>query len=234
MTVPESIRKNVIRNWLEGIARDLIAANYRISVGMVSGIVTEARDIIGDIDLLRELALNLRKSELELKSFAFTVRLQNKLDILGISEDMAESAIEKLHIYCFTKNIEVSEFLSRTDYLIDLTNRVGIRIEEFDKYINEKIEILKRLEGNISKMAKERNELASIYKTTVRDLEEFQTLKPIHEQVINLRNELGEKDKIIQEKDIKIKLFKDQLENLNQNYPENDIVSQSNRNSETD
>ena len=154
MTVPESIRKNVIREWLEGIARDIIAANYGISAGMVSAIVTEARGLIEDIDLLRELALNWRKSRLDLKGFAFTVILQNKLDKLGISEDRAESAIEKLHIHCFTKNIEVSEFLSRTDYLIDLINRVGIRIEEFGKYIYEKTEILKRLDSDISKNGK--------------------------------------------------------------------------------
>jgi hypothetical protein len=43
---------------------------------------------------LREVALNLRKSELNLKGFAFTVRLQNKLDGIEISEDMAESAID--------------------------------------------------------------------------------------------------------------------------------------------
>ena len=217
---------------MEGIARDIIAANYGISAGMVSAIVTEARGLIEDIDLLRELALNWRKSRLDLKGFAFTVILQNKLDKLGISEDRAESAIEKLHIHCFTKNIEVSEFLSRTDYLIDLINRVGIRIEEFGKYIYEKTEILKRLDSDISKMAKERNELASVYKTTIRDLEEFQALRPIHQQVFNLRNELNEKDRIIQEKEMKIKQLEGQLENWNQNDPKKDIVSQSNRNRE--
>ena len=134
------------------------------------------------------------KSGFDLKGFVFTVRLQNKPDRLGISEDMAESAIEKLHIHCFTKNIEVSEFWSKTDYLIDLTNRVGIGIEEFDKYIYEKIEKLKLLDNDISNLAKKRNELESIYKTTVRDLEKFQALGLIHQQVINLRNELGKKE----------------------------------------
>ena len=81
-------------------------------------------------------------------------------------------------------------------------------------------------------MAKERNELASVYKTTIRDLEEFQALRPIHQQVFNLRNELNEKDRIIQEKEMKIKQLEGQLENWNQNDPKKDIVSQSNRNRE--
>jgi hypothetical protein len=67
--------------------------------------------------------------------------------------------------------------------------------------------------------------LESIYKTTVRDLKDFQALGLIHQQVINLRNEIGKKDKIIQEKDIEIRLLKEQLENLNPDDAEDGIVS---------
>ncbi|MDF0682532.1 MAG: hypothetical protein P0116_16360 [Candidatus Nitrosocosmicus sp.] len=52
MIVPETIKKNGIRQWLEGIPRDEIASNNGISVGMFSAIVTEARSKIVDIDLL--------------------------------------------------------------------------------------------------------------------------------------------------------------------------------------
>ena len=99
-------------------------------------------------------------------------------------EELAESTIEKLHVHCFTKNLEISEFLSRLDYLINLSNRLGVPIEELDKYIFEKVERLKRFDADILKMAKERNDLASIYKTTISDLEEYQQLRPIHEKLI--------------------------------------------------
>ena len=55
----------------------------------------------------------------------------------------AESAIEKLHIHCFIRNLEISEFLSRLDYLIDLSNRIGVPIEDLDKYIFEKSRTIK-------------------------------------------------------------------------------------------
>ena len=40
-------------------------------------------------------------------------------------------------------------------------------------------------------MAKERNDLASVYKTTIPELEEFQQLKPIHERLIKAENEIS-------------------------------------------
>ena len=173
---------------MDGILRDEIGANNGISAGMISTIINEARSQIRDIDLMR-VALNLKKTGLDLNTFATAVRLQNKLNRLGISEELAESTIEKLHVHCFTKNLEISEFLSRLDYLINLSNRLGVPIEELDKYIFEKVERLKRFDADILKMAKERNDLASTYKTTISDLEEYQQLRPIHEKLDIAENE---------------------------------------------
>ena len=211
MVIPDSIKNNVIQQWLDGIHRDEIAANNGISVGMISAIVNEARSQIRDLDLMRELALNLRKTGFDFNSFAFAVRLQNKFIRLGISEELAESAIKKLHVHCFTKNLEIAEFLARLDYLIDLSNRIGVPIEQLDKYIFEKVDQLKRLDADIFKKTKDRNDLASVYKTTIPDLEEFQQLKPIHEKLIKAKDEISRKDLIIKEKDAEIAQLKEQL-----------------------
>lgn len=85
MVVPETIKKNIIREWLEGIPRDVIGVNNGIS-GVISAIITEARSQVADIDLLRELALNLKKAGLDLNNFTFAVKLQIKLNRLEISE----------------------------------------------------------------------------------------------------------------------------------------------------
>ena len=93
MVIPNSIRNNVIQQWVDGILRDEIAANNGISVGMISTIVNEARSRVGYLDLIREVALNLRKAGHDLNNFAFTLRIQNKYTRLGIDEEQAESAI---------------------------------------------------------------------------------------------------------------------------------------------
>lgn len=159
------------------------------------------------------MALNLRKAGHDLNSFAFTVRLLNKLNKLGIDEEMAESAIEKLHVHCFTKNLEISEFLSRTDYLIDLVSRIGVPIEQLDKYVAEKVNRLKQFDKDIQHMIKERNDLAAVYKTTIPELEAFEKLRPIHEKLIQAENEILKKDTIIKEKEAEINQLKEQLEN---------------------
>ena len=41
MVTPDSIKKNVISQWLDGILRDEIATNNGISVGMISANVAE-------------------------------------------------------------------------------------------------------------------------------------------------------------------------------------------------
>ena len=225
MVVPASIKNNVIQQWLDGILRDEIGSNNGISVGMISAIVNEARSQIRDLDLMREVALNLRKTGLDLNSFGRTVRLQNRLNRLGISEELAESTVEKLHVHCFTKNLEIPEFLSRIDYLIGLSNRVNVPIDHLDKYIFEKVDQLERLDVDILKMAKERNDLASVYNITIPDLEEYQQLRPIHEKLIKAKNEISKRDMIILEKDAEIAQLKEQLKNLNYNDSKDVIPS---------
>jgi hypothetical protein len=45
----------------------------------------------------------------------------------------------------------------------------------------EKVNVLKRHDKDIQYTAKARNDMASLYKTTIPDLDEFQQLRPIHE-----------------------------------------------------
>ena len=212
MVIPISIKNNVIREWLEGIPRDEIGTNNGISVGMISAIVTESRSGIDDIDLMREMALNLRKAGSDLNSFAYTVRLKNKLNRLGVNEDLVDSVIEKLHVHCFTKGLGISEFLSRLEYLIDLVNSIGVPIEHLDKYIFERLNTLERLHTDIQNMAKKRNDLVLVYKTTIPELEEFQQVRPIHEKLFQAEDENLKKELIIKEKDAEIKQLKEQLE----------------------
>ena len=106
---------------------------------------------------------------------------------------MTESTVEKLHIHCFTKNLEISRFFSRLDHLIDLANCIGIPIDHLENYIFDKLDVLKRHDKDIQYTAKARNDMASLYKTTIPDLDEFQQLRPIHEKLIQAENENSKK-----------------------------------------
>jgi hypothetical protein len=77
--IPREIRLQVIRKWLEGLSRDLIAHQLHIGAGTVSGIINEFRRE-NFADLLREVALNLKERGLDIQSFAPLVRLKHVLE----------------------------------------------------------------------------------------------------------------------------------------------------------
>jgi len=78
--IPREIRLQVIRKWLEGKSRDLIAYQLHIGDGTVSGIIKEFRREDFDADLLRQVALNLKDRGLDIQSFAPLVRLRHVLE----------------------------------------------------------------------------------------------------------------------------------------------------------
>jgi hypothetical protein len=65
--IPRGIRLEVIRNWLQGKTRDQIAEEVHIGAGTVSGIIKEYRSGDFDADLLREVALNLKNTGLDIR-----------------------------------------------------------------------------------------------------------------------------------------------------------------------
>src|SRR5919199_726677 len=61
--LPDHIRSLVIKQWLEGVQRDMIAANNGMSAGAVTTIVNDFRRGLGsdEIDDLRKLGVTFRK-----------------------------------------------------------------------------------------------------------------------------------------------------------------------------
>ena len=72
-----------------------------------------------------------------------------------------------------------------------------------------------RLKREVLEMARKRSDFASVYNTTVQDLEEFQDLRPIHEKNFQTLNENEKKDQVIRDQDIEIRNLKEIVEKLN-------------------
>jgi hypothetical protein len=92
--IPHSLKKTVIKEWLQGLSRDTISSNNAIGGGTVSRIIQEAKVNMPDIVLLREVAVKLKKENLDLNHFASSVRLKKILDSLGLMEEKVELLIE--------------------------------------------------------------------------------------------------------------------------------------------
>ncbi len=75
--VPLSIKLEVLDEWLQGITRTKIVRDNGIGVGTVTDIHQQARNKdIPDIDLLRKLALMLKKENLDVNHFTSAVRIK--------------------------------------------------------------------------------------------------------------------------------------------------------------
>src|SRR6185437_9883687 len=134
--IPREIRLQAIRNWLEGKTRDQIARELEIGAGTVSEIIKEYRRGDLDADLLREVALNLKNSGLDIQSFAPLVRLREVLeqkewlqgvrpgqqqqqeeeeendddnDIDRLLEKKMESFIVSIEVFCFKQNLPLRQ-----------------------------------------------------------------------------------------------------------------------------
>ena len=69
--IPHLLKIKVLNHWLDGMSRDNIAINVKIASGSVSRITEEFKNTeIPDIDLLREVALRLKKQNFDLTQFA--------------------------------------------------------------------------------------------------------------------------------------------------------------------
>jgi len=75
--VPSAIKEKVINAWLEAKPRNIIADETEISYGSVTNIIAAVkRESIKDIDLLRAVAVLLKKNNLDLTYFASSIRLK--------------------------------------------------------------------------------------------------------------------------------------------------------------
>ncbi len=87
---PHSVKVKVIKEWIQGISRDQIASNNEIGAGTVTSIIQQTKSNYPyyDFVLMRELALKLKKENLDLNYFTSAVRLKKVLDRLEMTEKM--------------------------------------------------------------------------------------------------------------------------------------------------
>jgi hypothetical protein len=205
---PHAIKVKVIREWIKGISRDkiAIALDNDIGAGTVTGIIQQSKTNNPDLDLMRELALKLKKENLDLNYFTSAVRLKKVLDGLDISEENVESFLEEINIHCFKKNIHKKEFISKIDEVLKIANSLDLSVYNIPSYIKNLTKYLSDLEKKviIKEMQIEK------YDITITDLEGYKLSRPTVDKINILESELFEKE--IENYSLKEELLKYQIE----------------------
>ena len=140
--IPAKIKRDVINDWLNGLSRDDIATKNHIARGSVSNIICAVKaQEIPDIDLLRVVAVELKREGLNLTILARSIRLRKMFDKQHISEEKVEKLLEYLPIFFYRnddRNIET--FCKQLELVYELTYDLDIPLFEMPV----EIDILKK------------------------------------------------------------------------------------------
>jgi hypothetical protein len=154
--IPQPVRLEVIRKWLQGYPRDEIAKDAEIGAGTVSEIIKRCRENDPDFDLLRGVAVELRDRDMVVVDFAPLLRMKSLLEdkevqlevppenILFSEFKKFEAIIVTLEVLCYKLQTPMDLFFKRVSDLYSLLNDLGISIERLPYYLeNQKKEILR-------------------------------------------------------------------------------------------
>ncbi len=145
--IPRAIRLQVLYGLVSGKSHEDISSCTGISVGTVSNILQECRKgIITDIDLLRSVTVDMKKQGIGLNDLAFSLRLRNMLNVLGLPEEKVEKFLQALSIYNYKNDIEdptkiISDIVKVSEYVA----RLEVSVFDIIDYIEKKKTELEKL-----------------------------------------------------------------------------------------
>jgi chromosome segregation ATPase len=150
-----SLKKKVsiIKLYLEGLSYDEIAARGNISKGTVANIISELKagrfpeysDLPEQLELLRELAVDLRKSRITSIQAVLGASMFSRLQELGI-EPSEMGSLSDLCRSLDKEGMEVRPFLNAARALEEERERSGLSVEELEMKVRDLEETANRLE----------------------------------------------------------------------------------------
>ena len=190
---PRQIKVQVLYQWIQGIARDKIADNNDIGRGTVTNIIKQFKTNVPDIDLMRQTALQIKKEDLEIFSFAASMRLRRLLEGLEITEDQIESLLEEINIYCFKQQITPKDFVLKINEVSDLAMDLQTPIHKLPSFVNQLSSHKGKLEREIANKKQEYNQVIKENEKYVDELQEFRAKKHLLPKLNDLQQLLNSK-----------------------------------------
>jgi hypothetical protein len=149
---PAKIKEKVIKLWLSGLSRHEISKKVGTSTSNILNIVKEAKKNIPDIELLRAVAVSLRKKGWGLDLFSSAIRHRNMLYDRSLRDEQIDDLIDEIDSHCFKNEIPVSTFVSKIHTISMLSKKYEITPERLDDLIIQKETHLKELEVKIASL----------------------------------------------------------------------------------
>jgi hypothetical protein len=199
-SIPYSIRRSVIKQWLEGLPRDQIAKVNQIATGTVSAIVKRCKEPDPEFILLREVAVILNHHRLDLALFSHLIRLGRLIGKLNTTEEEIEQFVENIDIHCFKKGVAIQEFIRTINEVSELSKKFEVPLGKLPEHLIELRAELSQLNAKIQAMKIQEREALKRSNLTLEIINEYQREKPIVDRLkatqIELRKIGDERDSI--------------------------------------
>lgn len=205
--IPQPVRLEVIRKWLQGYSRDEIAKDTGIGAGTVSGIIQRCRQNDPDFDLLRGVAVELRDRGMVVEDFAALFRLKSLLEEKEVLPEISENdnlfteykkfeaIIITIEVLCFKHDMPVDQFFERVRDQSSLADNLGISIGALPSYLLHLKRNIKNQKEEIRCLQIETKNEVQRQGATMNLLREYQANMP------ELRSNMDELDKVTKERD---------------------------------
>ena len=191
--IPHKTKVQVLHQWIQVIPRDRIAENNDIGRGTVSNIIKQFKTTVPDIDLMRETALQIKKEDLEIFTYAASIRLRRLLEQLNITEDQVENLLEEISIYCFKQQITPKDFVLKINEVSDLAMDLQTPIHKLPSFVNQLSSHKGKLEREIANKKQEYNQVIKENEKYVDELQEFRAKKHLLPKLNEMQQLLNSK-----------------------------------------
>jgi prefoldin subunit 5 len=166
---------SVIEDWLNGENREDSAIKHNIGSGTVYNIVQDWSNRIGieKAEILRELAIQLKKNGLTVFDCAKGFRMVTIFKKYGIKEDETADRVtyflKEIYLKCQEVNLSVQKVFL---YIYDIINfSKEFSISNIPQYLKEKTEEKERLENSIQNLSQKINELEETQKEKRQEIQ---------------------------------------------------------------
>ena len=135
---------NVVRLYLEGHPHQYIADRAGVSKGTVANIIDDLREgrfnaienLSDQIDGLREVAVELRKSGLSLSQAAMGLSAFQGIESLGVASTDVKNVVEKCRELT-PEGAKTQDFLAAVSTVMDVEQRTGMNPKELEETVGE-------------------------------------------------------------------------------------------------
>ena len=159
--------------WLAGDSRSKIAEENQIGGATVSSIIQGFKDDGFDLGLLREVAIVLKRENLQVDLLPNSVRLRMRLEKMGLNEEQVDSLIDAIDEHCFRHGITVEQFVSIIQEISSLSDKVEIPLDQLSEYVARELKELESHKKGLKDTKAKIRKFLQASRVTLYDLEEY-------------------------------------------------------------